>query len=130
MLDGLQYRILKRISPTGPVGIECSAYHGKSKLKALLGDDTFQMTRDKVVIDFGCGAGNEAIELAQNGATLVMGVDIQEKMLSQTRERAAMAGAEDKCIFSTRPSGLADVIISLDSFEHFSDAAGVPSRNV
>jgi SAM-dependent methyltransferase len=56
---------------------------------------------------------------------LVIGVDIQADMLSQARERALVAGVQDRCIFSSKPSGSSDVIISLDSFGHFSDPAGV-----
>jgi SAM-dependent methyltransferase len=125
MLESLQYRLLKLIAPTEPRGLDGSAYSGKSKLRTLLGDDIFELTKAKIVIDFGCGTGQESVEIAENGARLVIGVDIQEEMLYQARQRARLAGVQDRCIFSTKASECADVIISLDSFEHFSDPAGI-----
>src|ERR1700687_2219176 len=67
----------------------------------------------------------QSVELAKNGAGLVIGVDIQEEMLHQARQRARLAGVQDRCMFSTKASQRAGVIISLDSFEHFGDPAGV-----
>lgn len=125
MLEGLQYRLLKIIAPTEPRALDGSAYCGRSKIRTLLGDDIFELTKDKIVIDFGCGTGQESVEVAENGAGLVIGVDIQDEMLHQARRRARLAGVQDRCIFSTKASECADVIISLDSFEHFSDPAGI-----
>jgi SAM-dependent methyltransferase len=81
--------------------------------------------RGKVVIDFGCGPGAEAIELAQFGARRVIGVDIREKWLTIARDAAERAGVADRCVFGTAPSEPADVIVSLDSFEHFEDPAAI-----
>ncbi len=128
MLENIQYRILKRIAPVEPKGLDSSAYREKNKLKSLLGDDVFDLTREKVVIDFGCGTGHESVELAENGARLVIGVDIQEESLCEARELARLAGVEDRCIFSTEAPESADVIISLDSFEHFRDPAAILRR--
>jgi SAM-dependent methyltransferase len=121
LLDRFQYKLLKLIAPTEPMGLDGSAYNGKSKLRTLLGNDIFDLAKDKVVIDFGCGTGQESVELAESGARLVIGVDIQEGMLSQARRRARLAGVQDRCVFSTKAPDCADVITSLDSFEHFSD---------
>jgi SAM-dependent methyltransferase len=41
------------------------------------------------------------------------------------RERARVAGLEDRCRFGRDPSDLADVIVALDSFEHFEDTGAV-----
>ncbi len=125
MLESLQYRILKLIAPTEPRALNSSAYIEKNKLRTLLGDDIYALTENKVVIDFGCGIGQESVELAENGARLVIGVDIQEDALCQAREGARMAGVQDRCVFSTEAPESADVIISLDSFEHFSDPAAI-----
>jgi SAM-dependent methyltransferase len=128
MLERFQYRLLKLIAPIDPKGLDGSAYNGQSKLRTLLGNDIFDLANDKVVIDFGCGTGKESVELAQSGARLVIGVDIQEEMLSQARQRARLAGVQDRCVFSTKAPERADVIISLDSFEHFSDPSGALSE--
>jgi SAM-dependent methyltransferase len=128
MLDGFQYGLLKTIAPTDRSGLDGSAYSGKSKLRTLLGNEIFEVAKGKVVIDFGCGTGQESVELAKSGARLVIGMDIQEEMLSQARQRARLAGVQDRCVFSTTAPEPADVIISLDSFEHFSDPSGALSE--
>lgn len=127
MLEALQYRFLKIIAPSEPRGLNGGAYSGKSKLKALLGDDIFEFTKNKIVIDFGCGTGQQSVELATNGARLVVGVDIQEQLLDLARRRARLAEVQDRCVFSTEASEGADVIISLDGFEHFSNPSEILS---
>ena len=122
----LGYRLLTRLCPTGETGyMTGEAYRNKSKLITMLGPTLPDRVRDKVVIDFGCGPGAEAIELAQLGARRVMGVDIRPKWLTMAREAAEEAGVADRCVFGTTPLEPADVIISLDSFEHFDDPATI-----
>lgn len=82
MLDGLQYRILRRF-PSG--GGDGSFYTGKPKLEVLLGCDLFDRMRGQVVIDFGCGDGNEAMEFVQRGVRWVIGIDIDEDRLRTAR---------------------------------------------
>lgn len=125
MFENIQYRVLKRIAPTEPSALNGGAYGNGNKLRILLGDEVFTLTKDKVVIDFGCGTGQESVQLAQNGARFVFGVDIQEELLEQARQCARMAGVADRCVFSTKAPERGDVIVSLDSFEHFSDPAEV-----
>ena len=62
MLKNFQTRILKTISSGGRDGSIGCAYEGKSKLAALMGDEFFGTIAGKVVLDFGCGEGAEAIE--------------------------------------------------------------------
>jgi len=69
LLTNVQYRILKNISPGDPDCCTGSAYEGRSRLDALLGEELLGKVAGKVVIDFGCGEGAEAIELAQRGAS-------------------------------------------------------------
>ena len=122
----LGYRILKAVSDDGETGyMDGSVYDNKSKIATLLGENIWDETRDKVVIDFGCGTGAESVEIAEHGAKKVIGVEIQEKRLQAARERAAKHGVADRCIFTTTPTEPADVIVSLDSFEHFDDPAEI-----
>jgi SAM-dependent methyltransferase len=102
-----------------------SAYHGRSKLEALLGSGFWDEIRDKVVVDFGCGSGGEAIEIAQHGARRVVGIDISERLLSAARAHAERAGVADHCVFTDRTAERADLVVSIDGFEHFADAEGV-----
>lgn len=121
MLTALQYRILKKISPGAPGVCSGAVYEGRSKLKILMGENFFSRIADKTVIDFGCGEGRDAVEMAQNGAGKVIGLDIREEVLCVARDRAARAGVEQNCTFVSSTSELADAIVSLDAFEHFDD---------
>ena len=128
MLTGLQYRILKKLSPGAPDCCNGSVYHGKSKLAVLMGKEFFARIAGKRVVDFGCGEGDDAVEMAVTGAARVIGVDIREEVLRVARKKAAGAGVEDRCSFTTQTTELADVIVSLDAFEHFADPAEILRR--
>lgn len=121
----LQYRMLKRIAPSEPTHMDGSAYANRSKLEVLLGPALLDEVRGKDVIDFGCGVGSEAIELARV-ARSVYGLDISARLLEQARARAKAANVEDRCTFGlVPPSHQVDVIVSIDSFEHFGDPAAI-----
>jgi SAM-dependent methyltransferase len=102
-------------------GCSGSAYQDRSKVEALFGPGIWIELRDKVVIDFGCGTGAEAIEVARCGAKKVVGVDVRESVLIVARGAAVAAGMWDRCIFSTRTDEQADVILSIDGLEHYGD---------
>ena len=121
----LQVNILKRISNTGSSHMDGSAYSGKSKARVLLGDRLIDSLRGKIVLDFGCGTGHEAIDIAHAGAKRVIGVDIRENALAKARENARAAGVDHMCEFTSTTNRKVDVIVSMDSFEHFDDPAGI-----
>ncbi|MCU1297216.1 MAG: hypothetical protein JWO91_1494 [Acidobacteriaceae bacterium] len=118
------YRLLRAISPNEPGGMTGGSYADRSKIEALLGEGIWDEIRGRTLIDFGCGAGAEAIELAHRGARQVYGIDILERWLAIARQQAANAGCQN-VTFSHKPSEPADIIISLDAFEHFADPAGI-----
>jgi SAM-dependent methyltransferase len=117
----VQYRILRRIAPKEPGCMSGTAYDNRVKVRIVLGEPALQELRGKVVIDFGCGEGNEAIELANFGAARVIGIDIRTRVIDRAREKAARAGVAERCEFCTDTDERADAIVSIDSFEHFSD---------
>jgi SAM-dependent methyltransferase len=125
MLTNIQYRILKRISPGAPDCCSGSNYEGKSKLAVLMGDEIFNKIAGKVIIDVGCGEGADAIEMAARGAKRVIGIDIREDILHEAREKARSAGVQDICLFGSSTQELADIVISMDAFEHFADPAAM-----
>jgi SAM-dependent methyltransferase len=125
----LGYQILKWICPRGESGYnDGSSYIGKSKLEVLLGQSLWSEIEGRSVIDLGCGEGAEAVELAERGAARVLGVDIDLPALERARARAARAGVSDRCSFADSTSEQADVIVALDSFEHFLDLPGMLVR--
>jgi SAM-dependent methyltransferase len=122
----IAYRLLRRISIDGETGYcDGSAYDGVSKIETLLGKRIWDDTRNKVVIDFGCGDGEDAVEVAKRSAKRVVGVDIRIRALERARARAAAEGVSDRCVFTTATEEKADVILSLDAFEHFDDPAEI-----
>jgi 2-polyprenyl-3-methyl-5-hydroxy-6-metoxy-1,4-benzoquinol methylase len=118
--------ILKKVCPGGDSGyLSGDAYANKSKLGVLFGEHFFEDIRDRTVIDFGCGTGGEAVEMAERGARRVIGVEIRDIWLRAARQHAAARGVADRCVFMASPDQRADVITSLDSFEHFDDPAAI-----
>lgn len=104
-----------------------AAYQDRSKLEALFGPRFWDEIAGRTVIDFGCGTGDEAIELAQRGARRVVGIDIREDLLDRARESARRAGVHDRCVFATHTDEPGDLIVTVDTFEHFADPAAILS---
>lgn len=102
-----------------------TAYIGRSKLEVLLGPRIWDLTRNRDVLDFGCGPGSEAVEIAEHGARHVVGIDLRQRWLDLGVEHAAERGVADRCTFAREWSDPVDLIVSLDSFEHFADPAAV-----
>lgn len=96
-----------------------------TKTRQFFGDSFFKDVEGKTVIDFGCGSGNQSIEIAQQGAAKVIGIDIQEHRLEIGKKTAKQLGVDDRCVFTTKTNELADIIISKDAFEHFADPAEI-----
>jgi SAM-dependent methyltransferase len=124
----VQYRLLKRIAPSEPTQMSGAAYRSRSKLVVLLGENLLERIRDRDVLDYGCGSGAEAVEMA-GVARSVFGLDIVPRLLEEAAERARAAGVATRCTFgSVPPAEPVDIIVSLDSFEHFPDPEGELER--
>jgi SAM-dependent methyltransferase len=125
MWTQLQYRMLKKICPGEPSGMDGSAYAGKSKLRVLLGNRLIDQVAGKRVIDFGCADGHETMELARSGAAKVIGIDMREHMLERARQKAHDAGFDQVCEFVTSTQEKADFVVTVDAFEHFDDPMAI-----
>jgi SAM-dependent methyltransferase len=97
----------------------------ESKLAQFFGDDFFDLIKGKTVLDFGCGAGKQVVELALNGAGRVIGLDYQEKLLQAGRDLAKRRSVSDRCQFANSFGEPVDIVISKDAFEHFADPGSV-----
>ncbi len=118
--------LLTRIAGKDDLGaLTGAAYQDRSKLEVLLGRSFFEQIRGRTVIDFGCGHGEQTVEMAERGAAHVTGIDIRAAFLEEGRARAEAAGVADRCTFATTPDRTADIVVSLDSFEHFDDPAAI-----
>lgn len=121
MLTELQYRILKRGWPTRPDVSGEAQVAGPARISSIFGEEFMRRLPGKIAADFGCGEGKEAIELARAGAAKVYGVEIREELHDIARRKARQAQMEHLCEFVVRPSQKADLIVSIDAFEHFDD---------
>jgi SAM-dependent methyltransferase len=72
-----------------------------------------------MVINFGCGAGHQALEIASNGAAQVIGLEIQDHLLEEAKRNAEELGLGERCVFRKTTDEKADIILSKDAFEHF-----------
>jgi ubiquinone/menaquinone biosynthesis C-methylase UbiE len=77
------------------------------------------------VLDFGCGHGTLALEIAQAGAASVLGIDLADQRIAYAQARTAPrapAGTTmrfERLDITTIPGeGLFDRIVSKDTFEH------------
>lgn len=122
----IEYRILRFIAPkTVPSSENNNQGDSDTKAEQFFGKNFFRAIEGKTVIDFGCGRGNQSVEMAQKGAAKVIGIDIQEQCLETGEKRARQLGVSDRCVFTKNYNELADVVISKDAFEHFSDPAEI-----
>jgi len=118
----LGYRILRLIAPRSRPSLEGNGEgNSETKLEQCFGETFFQTIAGKIIVDFGCGVGEQSMEMAQKGAARGIGIDIEERLLESAKDKALQLGVSDRCVFTTSSSELADVVISKDAFEHFSD---------
>jgi SAM-dependent methyltransferase len=113
------------IAPKEPAIMDGSAFAAKGKLTTLLGDRFLDEIRAQTVIDFGCGDGAEAVEMALAGAARVTGLDIQTALLERARGRAKEAGLGERCTFATATDEPSSIVTSIDAFEHFAEPEAV-----
>ncbi len=120
------YALLRLIAPRNKASSQDTAEEkSNTKLKQFFGNNFFDLIEGKTIIDFGCGSGNQSLEMAQKGAAKVIGIDLQEHLLERGRQTAKQLGVADRCMFVTSTNELADIIISKDAFEHFYDPAAI-----
>ena len=93
--------------------------------------DFLDQIKDKVILDYGCGPGYQAVAMAQRGAKAVVGIDINQKWLESARALAKQNQCEDRVSFWEAEQFLADssnrekfdITLCCGSFEHFADSA-------
>jgi ubiquinone/menaquinone biosynthesis C-methylase UbiE len=115
--------IAKRIGTEGRDYGNNDPFEG-SHIDRKFGSALFERISGKVVLDYGCGRGADAVRIALGGAAVVYGIDINEGYLKDARTLAQRWGVAERCIFLTSDgaAGLEeriDHIISVDAFEHF-----------
>ena len=74
--------------------------------------------RGKSVLDYGCGDGFQSVAMARQGATRVLGVEIEANRRAHGEKLAAQANV-DNVSFGAKAEGQFDVVVSLNAMEHF-----------
>lgn len=84
----------------------------------------------KRVIDFGCGLGYQAVGYALAGAESVVGVEINEDLAQRAIGRVEQYGLADKVRIERALTAeiKGDMIVSLNSFEHFIEPEAILSQ--
>jgi SAM-dependent methyltransferase len=119
--DDIQFALLKRFAELSPqANLDTQ---NRRPLQSCF-DSTFpQRVKDAVVIDFGSGLGADTIEMSRMGAERAIGIEIRENLVELSRNKTNLYN----CHFYTKlPQDLrskADLVISVDAFEHFEDPA-------
>jgi SAM-dependent methyltransferase len=89
--------------------------------------DFDRVIQGKLVLDFGCGHGWQAVAMHRAGARQVVGIDISEDRLEHGRALAAREGCTDRVTFHRAVPqdlrGQFEMVLSLSAFEHFADPA-------
>ncbi len=86
--------------------------------------------RGKRILDYGCGYGAMCVHLIRaEGASVVTGVDIDESRLDFARRRVADEYPDIAAIIDFKAQeelteGEFDLVVSKDSFQHYSDPKG------
>jgi SAM-dependent methyltransferase len=124
MLDNLQYHLLNLIASDVPESLN-STLSDPRKLEAIWGTAVLQGLRGQTIIDFGCGYGHEAVEIAHYGASKVIGLDLRPAVLEIAARNAAAMGLGSICYFDRFTEEKADCVFSTDTFEHFEDPAAI-----
>jgi SAM-dependent methyltransferase len=126
----LAVRLLNYASRNGTEGYPdiATAYVNKSKLEVLFGPRIWDEIAGKEVLDFGCGRGSEAVEMAERGARRVIGLELYQKWITASTSLAEKRGVGGKCFFGREWDQPVDIVVSVDSFEHFADPGAILRR--
>ena len=80
-------------------------------------------TKDKRILDIGCGIGGPAMEMASvHGAELV-GIDLEAPLIERARRRASTRELADRCQFQTVTAG--SLPFEDNSFDIVTSAGGI-----
>lgn len=95
-------------------------------VRRMFGDRFEQAVRDRVMLDIGCGLGDQVLGAVQAGSRSGVGIEVTDLHVRVATARAVELGIQDRVRFTTDPvstlgAGWADVVLSQNSFEHFAD---------
>jgi len=92
-------------------------------LASILGAHFSETVKGKTVVDFGCGHGDDVVQLSQLGAALAIGLEVRPELVAENQARHAVPGVQFATQLSSDLAAKVDLVISVDAFEHFDDPA-------
>lgn len=88
--------------------------------------------RGKVILDLGCGHGRLCLDMAEDGAQKVVGLDIDQPKIEFARRNISLRHPEWQPVVSfvrgeidAMPDNTFDLVVSKDTFEHVHDLPGL-----
>jgi ubiquinone/menaquinone biosynthesis C-methylase UbiE len=88
----------------------------------------------KAILDVGCGTGRYALEFARRGAGRVVGIDIAERMVKVSTERATAEHLDNRCSFAQsdliayQPNAMFDICIGIGLFDYIREPLPVLAK--
>ncbi|MDD4973353.1 MAG: class I SAM-dependent methyltransferase [Bacteriovorax sp.] len=116
MLSRIQYAFLKKfyhIDTMAPMP------GSRISLNKIFIDEFSKKVSGKVVVDFGCGHGKDTETIANWGAKLAIGLEIRKELVEANSEKIKLPNCSFMTTLSPELQSTADLIISIDAFEHF-----------
>lgn len=95
----------------------------RQPLDKIMGPEFKDAIQGKFVVDFGCGHGDDVGTMAQMGAKLAYGLELRPELVADNQKRITFPNSGFATQLPPDLQGLADMVISIDAFEHFSDPA-------
>ena len=113
--------------PQNPIPLEVDPL---GRTRRVYGETFERSLQGRVLLDIGCGKGDQVIAAALAGATLAVGVDSVDVNVKMGTANAAKAGVAERVRLTSEPMSAlgtewADVALSQNSFEHFTNPAEI-----
>lgn len=116
MVENLQFAFLKK---RYHIDTSAATSWNRLSLDKIFSADFPKKVENKFVVDFGCGHGKDTETMAEWGAKLSLGLEIRDELVKENIARTKLPNCTFATSLSPELQEKADLIISIDAFEHF-----------
>lgn len=116
MVSSLQFHFLNKFYQ---IDTSAPASEYRLPLDKIFIDNFPKKVSGKFVVDFGCGHGADTELMAQWGARLALGLEIRDELVQNNLSRINLPNCSFATTLPVDLKSQADVVISIDAFEHF-----------
>ena len=116
LINDFQFALLNKyysVNPQAPV------VENRMALDHIFPKKFSSKIKDKFVVDFGCGHGGDTETMAKWGAKLSLGIEIRDELVQNNLKRVNLPNCSFATVIPENLKSKADIIISVDAFEHF-----------